>query len=82
MAEAIKLFLSSQIEMNKAPEKPQQGRMSHTPLSPQQEIQLNFHAIKLFAPMAIKYLARHLTVGSYIRLRRMVLRRFERIFYV
>lgn len=57
-------------------------RKSHAPLVPQQEIRSSAQAVALFVPMAIKYLARHLTVGSYIRLRRVVLRRLGRVFYV
>lgn len=49
---------------------------------PQQEIQSNFQAVCLFVPMAIKYLARHLTIGSYIRIRRIVLRKLNRAYYV
>jgi hypothetical protein len=55
---------------------------SHTPMIPQQEIQSNFQAVCLFVPMAIKYLARHLTIGSYIRIRRIVLRKLNRAYYV
>jgi hypothetical protein len=61
---------------------PQKGRKSHTPLVPQQEIQSSFQALTLFVPLAVKYLARHLTIGSYIRLRRIVLRRLGRVYYV
>jgi hypothetical protein len=68
--------------MNQTSEKMPQDRKNHTPLVPQQEIQSHFQAITLFVPMALKYLARHLTIGSYIRIRRIVLRQFKRVYYV
>ncbi len=61
---------------------PQKGRKIHAPLLPQQEIQSNFQAVNLFVPLLIKYLARHLTIGSYIRLRRIALRRLGRVYYL
>ena len=61
---------------------PRKGRNSHTPLLPQQEIQSNFQALTLFVPLLIKYIARHLTIGTYIRLRRIALRRLGRIYYL
>jgi len=68
--------------MKSKAEKNLEVRKSHTPLIPQQEIQSNLQAVSLFVPMAIKYLARHLTVGSIIRMRRIVFRRFGRVYYV
>jgi hypothetical protein len=65
-------------ESGNSPEK----STSHTPLLPQQEIQSDFQAWCLFIPLVIKYLARHLTVGSYIRFRRVILRRLGRTYYV
>ena len=62
--------------------KPQPGLKSHPPLLPQKEIQSTFEALTLFVPMMIIYLARHLTVGSYIRLRRIFLRKTGRKYYV
>ena len=61
---------------------PKKGRNSHAPLVPQQEIQSNFQALTLFVPMVIKYIARHLIIGSYIRLRRIALRRLGRVYYL
>ena len=61
---------------------PQKGLTSHPPLVPQQEIQSNFQALTLFVPMVIKYIARHLTVGGYIRLRRIVLKKLDRVYYL
>ena len=58
------------------------GQKSHTPLLPKKEIHSDFQALTLFVPLAILYLFRHLTVGSYIRLRRIVLRRLGRVYYV
>ncbi|MFT5134782.1 MAG: hypothetical protein ACI9SC_003264 [Gammaproteobacteria bacterium] len=55
---------------------------THTPLLPKEEVKSNFHALILFIPMLVKYLARHLTVGSYIRIRRIILRRLGRTYYV
>lgn len=63
-------------------EKHGKDRKTHAPLVPQREIQSNAQAVALFVPMALKYMARHLTVGSYIRLRRFVLRRLGRVYYV
>jgi hypothetical protein len=60
----------------------QTGQKSHPPLLPQKEIRSNFQALVLFVPLAIRYLARHLTVGGFIRLRRMALRRFGRVYYM
>jgi len=60
----------------------QKKQKSHAPVLPQKEIQSDFEALKLFVPQAIVYLARHLTVGSYIRLRRIALRRLGRIYYL
>jgi hypothetical protein len=65
----------------KIEETPKYGK-SHSPILPQQEIQSNFHALRLFIPQFLKYLARHLTVGSYIRVRRFILRRLGRTYYV
>ena len=68
--------------MRNESENPQIGKKSHSPLVPQQEIQSNFQALTLFVPLVIKYIARHLTIGSYIRLRRIALRRFGRVYYL
>ena len=68
--------------MSNESENPQIGKKSHSPLVPQQEIQSNIKALNLYVPLVIKYIARHLTIGSYIRLRRIVLRRFGRVYYV
>jgi hypothetical protein len=68
--------------MNKDTGNPRTEQRSHSPVLPQQEIQSNYQALTLFIPQAIKYLARHLTVGSYIRLRRFVLRRLGRVYFV
>lgn len=54
----------------------------HSPVLPQEEIQSNFQALIIFVPLAIKYLARHFTIGSYIRLRRFVLRRLGRVYFL
>ncbi len=55
---------------------------SHAPLLPQQEVQSNFQALTLFIPLVIKYLARHLTVGTYIRIRRIIFKRRGQTYYV
>ena len=68
--------------MSKAAGNHQKGTRSHPPLLPQKEIQSYFQALTLFVPMVIIYVARHLTVGSYIRLRRIVLRKRGRVYYV
>jgi hypothetical protein len=68
--------------MSKESESPKLGQKSHPPLLPQKESQSTFEALILFVPMVIIYLARHLTVGSYIRLRRMILRKTGRTYYV
>ena len=68
--------------MNKKSGNPQVEHKSHSPVLPQKEVQSNFQALTLFIPQAIVYLARHLTVGSYIRLRRFVFRRLGRIYYL
>ena len=73
----LKLF-----DMSKDPEVANKTAKSHSPLLPQQEVQSNFEALTLFIPLVIKYLARHLTVGSYIRVRRIILRRLGRTYYV
>jgi hypothetical protein len=61
---------------------PGTNRKSHPPLLPQKEIHSTFQALTLFVPLAIIYLARHLTVGSVIRLRRIAFRRSGRIYYL
>jgi hypothetical protein len=68
--------------MRKAAGNHQKGTKSHPPLLPQKEIQSNFQALTLFVPMAIIYVARHLTIGTYIRLRRIALRKLGRVYYV
>ena len=68
--------------MSKETANPRKSQKFHAPLMPQQEIQSNFQAVNLFVPLLIKYIARHLTIGSYIRLRRIALRRLGRIYYL
>ena len=68
--------------MNKELQKETKAAKSHSPLLPTQEVQSNFQALTLFIPLVIKYLARHLTIGSYIRIRRIILRRLGRTYYV
>ena len=68
--------------MSKVARIDQKGAKSHPPLLPQKEIRSYGQAVALFVPMAIVYVARHLTVGTYIRLRRIVLRKRGRVYYV
>ena len=68
--------------MNPGPENPRKGEKTHTPILPRQEIRSNRQALALFIPAATRYLARHLTIGSVIRLRRGILRRLGRTYYV
>jgi hypothetical protein len=69
-------------EMNNEAQQKVKSAKSHSPLLPQQEVQSNFEAVRLFVPLVLKYLARHLTVGTYIRIRRIILRRLGRTYYV
>lgn len=66
----------------KSREMPAGGVGTHTPLLPQVEVTSNMQAVALFLPMATKYLARHLTVGALIRLRRSWLRRIGGTYYL
>jgi len=75
-------IVSQLANMSKESGNPRKSQKSHTPLLPKKEIHSNFQALTLFVPMAIIYFARHLTVGSYIRLRRIALRRLGRVYYV
>jgi hypothetical protein len=58
------------------------SKETHAPLVPQEEIRSNLHALTLFILMLLKYLVRHLTIGAYIRVRRKVLRKLGRVYYV
>jgi len=78
----VALSTSGVIGMTREPGSTPVGRKSHPPLLPQREINSDFQALITFIPMVIVYLARHLTVGSYIRLRRIALRRLGKNYYV
>jgi len=55
---------------------------SHFPAQPHPTSQSALVAMLRFIPLTVVYLLRHLTVGSGIRLRRFVLRRLGRTYYV
>lgn len=69
-------------EIIQDPAKPGGDGRIHTPLLPQAEIESNVQALLIFIPMAIKYLVRHLTVGTFIRLRRNWLKRVGGTYYL
>jgi len=76
------MLQASLTDTSEDPTKPHGPDRIHAPLLPQVEVNSNFQALSLFIPMAIKYLVRHLTVGTFIRLRRSWLKRVGGVYYL
>ena len=55
---------------------------THTPVLPREEIKSNIQALSLFIPVAIKYIIRHVIIGTCFRIRRRYLKIVGRTFYL